>query len=131
MEKVFAQWRNSKEYKQSSINKTIQCLKAFYRWLYGLTSHDPAPEVVRWLKKEKKPESIKCHKCGQTLDIGDRICPVCGLIQDNETATKHINEIEDALNIRKVIITLGRKYPELGELINKLIEKEKKLDTLC
>ena len=33
MEKVIASWRNGKNYKQSTINKSVENLKAFYRFL--------------------------------------------------------------------------------------------------
>jgi len=58
MEKAFAAWRrgrrDGKPYRQATINKAVECLKSFYRWLFGLSSEDPAPEAVRWLKKEKE-----------------------------------------------------------------------------
>lgn len=75
-------------------------------------------------RKQKEETVIKCHKCGQTLNIGDRICPVCGLAQDNETALKRIEDVEEALNIRAGLAVLGKKYPELGKLVNKLLIKE-------
>jgi len=318
MEQIIAAWRNGKNYKQSTINKSVENLKAFYRWLFDLTSQDPAPDAVRWIKREKssnklraedlwnehdmeevmkkarslrdkcilsilyeaglrpgelrglkmrdvyvnkdmvrlyvagkterargertvpilrsynlvrmwisqhprrnepdawiwtfekeplkdvtlrfmvralarkagivKPaypyilrhtaltrfykklpgtiasklaghvpgskhaetychlamedlddsvrdmngvpvekreeEQITCHKCGQTLNIGDKICPSCSLVQDSEMAVKRMDDVEEALNIRAGILSLGKKYPELGELIDRLLDKE-------
>ena len=72
----------------------------------------------------KDEESRKCHKCGQSLGIGDRICPMCGLRQDDEAALKRMNDVEEALDVNAALKVLGRKYPELGELINKILCKE-------
>ena len=59
MESIFSEYRKRHNYKQSSINKSIQCLKCFFRWVYDLSSHDPAPEVVRWLQKAEPKNQIR------------------------------------------------------------------------
>jgi site-specific recombinase XerD len=58
METVFAEYRK-KGLSKSSMNKTVECLKAFYRWVHDLSSQDPAPEVVRWLKRENVPNGLR------------------------------------------------------------------------
>jgi len=75
-------------------------------------------------RKKQEEETKRCHKCDQTLAIGDRICPACGLAQDDEMAAKRMEDTEEALNVMAGIKSLGTKYPELGELINGLLNKE-------
>ncbi len=69
MEKVFATWRSRKSYKQASINKTIECLKGFYRWAFVLTSQDHAPECVKWLRKEKEVTDVRPEDLWTEEDI--------------------------------------------------------------
>lgn len=74
--------------------------------------------------EDTEEEKNNCHKCGQTLAVGDGICPSCGLAHDEESASKRIEIVEEALNIRAGIKALGEKYPELGGLISGLLDKE-------
>lgn len=69
MEEVFAAWRKKRDYKQASINKTIECLKCFYRWIFYLSSQDPAPDCVRWLRKEKEINDIRPEDLWTEEDI--------------------------------------------------------------
>jgi site-specific recombinase XerD len=94
-----------------------------YKHLADEDLEDAIRELNGMPKSEVK-ETTKCHKCSQSLWIGDRICPVCGLAQDDETALKRMNNVEEALDVKAGIKALGKKYPELGELINRLLEKE-------
>lgn len=59
MEGIIAKYRTIRKLKQNSMNKTVECLKAFYRWLFDLTSADPCPESVRWLKRESEVNNIR------------------------------------------------------------------------
>jgi integrase len=86
---------------------------------------DDAVREMNGIPKHKKEENNqKCHRCDQTLGLGDRICPVCGLAQDSEIATKRMDDAEDAMNIMAGIKALTNKYPELGAIINGYLEKE-------
>ena len=58
-ENAFSKYRNGKSYKQTSLNKTIACLKCFARWVFDLGSDDPVPQQLRWLKKESSTNSIR------------------------------------------------------------------------
>lgn len=59
MEGIIAKYRTTRELKQASLNKTFECLKCFYRWLFDLASQDPAPVCVRWLKSESTNNDIR------------------------------------------------------------------------
>lgn len=85
---------------------------------------DNAVRELNGSPRKETEEKIKCLKCGQSLGIGDRICPMCGLVQDDGTALKRMNDVEEALNVNAALKVLGRKYPELGELINTLLKRE-------
>lgn len=69
MEGIFAEWRDKKDYKQASVNKAVECIKAFYRWLYGLTSQDTAPDTVKWMKKESQMNDIKPEELWTEEDV--------------------------------------------------------------
>ena len=71
MEEVFATWRSGRKepYKLASVNKTIECIKSFFRWVNGLSSEDPAPECVRWLRREADICEIKAEDLWTEGDI--------------------------------------------------------------
>lgn len=69
MERVFAEWRSRKDYSQASINKVIQCLKSFYRWLFDLASEDKAPDCVRWLRKSGTTNNLRAEDLWTEDDI--------------------------------------------------------------
>ena len=66
---IYAEWRNRKTYKQSSVNKATECLKSFFRWVYDLSYQDPAPECVRWLKRESDINDIRAEDLWTEDDI--------------------------------------------------------------
>jgi len=69
MEGIIAKYRDERKPKQNSMNKTIECLKAFYRWLFDLTSQDPAPECVRWIKRESEVTNIRAEDLWDESDV--------------------------------------------------------------
>lgn len=59
MEGIIAKYRTTRKLKQASLNKTFECLKCFYRWLFDLDSKDRAPKCVRWIKSESATNDIR------------------------------------------------------------------------
>jgi len=54
----------------ASMNKTIECIKCFWRWLYGLTRTDNAPDAVKWLKKERTNNTLRKEDLWTEEEIG-------------------------------------------------------------
>ena len=48
----------------------------------------------------------------------------CNLAQDQEAAMMKADAVEEALNIKATLEVLGRRYPELGVLLNQIVKKE-------
>jgi ribosomal protein L37E len=72
--------------------------------------------------KKHETESINCHKCGRALEIGDKICPKCGLVQDSETALKRADYTKDAENFMYGLEVLSQQNADLKALKEKMQE---------
>ncbi len=103
MEEVFARYR--KGYAQSSLNKVVQCLKCFYRWLFDLSSADAAPEAVRWMKKESCPNILRAEDLWteedmqKALSVTRTLRDKCILSVLYETGLHNLTEPKTALMI--------------------------------
>jgi hypothetical protein len=86
-----------------------------------------AVRTLNGVQKKENVESFKCHKCDQTLGIGDRLCPACGLAQDSEVALKVANETQSAVDFMKGLDVLSVQNPELKELKDKMKELVSKM----
>lgn len=131
-------------------------LTRFYRELSGtvagkLAGHSPgSKEAQRYchlsaedlenairkmngIEEKENQEVTKCHKCNQTLGVGDRLCPVCGLVQDNDLALEKAEEEKKATDFMYGLKVLSKQNPDLNELkekmeefVNKMLRTEKK-----
>jgi len=89
MEKVFAAYRtygptckeHNRQYSESSLLKAKQCIKCFYRWLFDLTSQDPAPVAVRWLPCRKVKNTLRSEDMWTEKDM-EKVMEVARTLRD-------------------------------------------------
>jgi site-specific recombinase XerD len=85
---------------------------------------DNSVRELNGLERKEIHEFTKCVKCGQSLGVGDKLCPMCGLAQDQEVALKQAENVDQAVLLKAGLEALSRKYPELDKLITPLLNRE-------
>jgi len=72
------------------------------------------------MPRRREGDSDSCGKCGKVLNIGDRICPGCGLLQGSEDALREMEYTESARNFMYGLEHLSKENPDLRELKDRM-----------